>query len=235
MNNMFEQLEYTTSLPGAEIPAVEILRAMEAASRLHTDRLGIGRAHILEKYGAVWMIARCSLRLDSLFDPSVPLTVRTWHRGLFRGTVLRDYELIQRGNVIGEAVQTWVVVDTVRRTIVRMDRLPELMNVPHPDIVKADRPQKLTPPPTLAEVEPIIAGPDTLDDNGHINNTNYISLAFRRLEIPIRDIKTLELNYHRECFAGVPLPCCVYQDENSAFMRLHTPEGATAFDLYTTY
>lgn len=232
---MFEQLEYTTSLPNTELPCVEILRGMEVASRLHTDQLGIGRAHMLEKHGAVWMIARCSLRLESVIDPSVPLTVRTWHRGLFRGTVLRDYELVQNGNVIGEAVQTWVVVDTVRRTIVRMDRLPELSDVPHPDITNTYRPQKLSPPPALTEAEPIIAGPDTLDDNGHINNTNYVSLAFGHLGKPIRDIKSMELNYHRECFAGIPLPCCVYQDESSAFVRLHTPEGAAAFDLYTTY
>lgn len=232
---MFEQLDYTASLAENEYPCVSVLRSMEAAARIHTHQLGIDRPHMLEAYGAVWMIARCALHLESAVDTSAPLTVRTWHRGLIRGIVYRDYDLYQNGKWIGEAVQTWVLVDSVRRMLVRMDRLPELRDVPHPEQMKTLRPPKPILSRPLQEVPPIFAGQDELDENGHINNANYVALVLNTMPEPIRNISRLELNYHHECFAGVPLPRKLYQDEREAFVRLHTPEGAAAFDLYAEY
>lgn len=232
---MNELLDYTVSISCGEMACVSVLRAMEAAARIHTGQLGIDRPHMLQTYGAVWMVARCVLRLDEAIDLRVPLTVRTWHRGLLRGIVYRDYDLLQSGRRIGEAVQSWVLVDSIRRTLVRMDRLPELRDVPHPAQLKTCRPSKPLPPAPLTVAPSIIAGPDSLDENGHINNASYVSLALQVFDPPLPATGRLELNYQHECFAGVPLPCQIYRDAHRAFVRLHTPDGAAAFDLCAEY
>lgn len=229
---MNEIQEKTWSFSDTSLPVCQILHALEQTAGLHTISLGLTRDDMLSRYGAVWMIARAWLHFDAIPDLTQPLTVRTWHRGLTRGVVYRDFDLFQNGKRIGEAVQSWVLVDSVRRCLFRMDRVAELVDTPKPEVTKQLRPGKPIAPHPLTSVSPICAGPDALDENGHINNAAYVRLVLNSMPVPIGHIQTLELCYHRECFAGQILPRMLWQDEHSAYVRLLTPEGEPAFDFF---
>ncbi len=226
---MIEIQESTWSFSNRATPVYQVLHAMEQTARLHTVSLGISREEMLCKYGAVWMIARAWLHFDALLDKAQPLTIRTWHRGLSRGVIYRDFDLMQNGVRIGEAVQTWVLVEAESRRLFRMDRAPELVHTAVPPVTKTLRPGKPVPSAPLLEISPLCPGTETVDENGHINNAAYVELVLQGL--PFANIQTLELNYHQECFAGQCLPRLQWQDEHSAFVRLLTPDGLTAFDL----
>ena len=224
-------MEKAWPLNESQPPVYQLLHLMEETAAAHTVEMGIPRPLMLERYGAVWMIVRAWVQMDRELDLSAPLTVRTWHRGVTAGVVFRDFDLLQRGETIGQAVQTWVLVDVERRTLFRMSRVPELVNSPVPAQVKDLRPRKLAPPRPLSQAEPLCAPAEAVDVNGHINNAAYVPLLLDALPRPIRAVRTLEINYHHECFAGQQLPRQLWQEGSEAYVRLLTPEGVIALDL----
>ena len=231
---MRDTLEMTWPLEEKTPLIYQILHNMEETAAVHTVELGIPRPVMLERYGVVWMIVRSWMQLDVQPDPAVPLTVRTWHRGLTGSMIFRDFDLIQNGERIGQAVQTWVLVDIGSRTLFRMSKVQELVNSPRPETVKDIRPRRLMPPGDLREAPPLCAGQESLDINGHVNNAAYVPLVLESLPEPVRSVRTLELNYHHECFAGQALPRLLWQEGKDAYVRLLTPEGRIAFDLQVT-
>ena len=231
---MRDTLEKTWTLEKEPSLIYQLLHNLEETAALHTIELGIPRPVMVERYGVVWMIVRSWMQLDKQPDPASDLTVRTWHRGMTGSMIYRDFDLIQNGERIGQAVQTWVLVDIGSRTLFRMSKVAELADSPRPEVVKDVRPRKLTPPGQLREAAPLCAGTDSLDVNGHINNAAYVPLALESLPEPVRAVRTLELNYHHECFAGQALPRLLWQEGKQAYERLMSPEGLIAFDLQAT-
>lgn len=227
---MIEIQEKVWTFPDAANPIYQVMHAMEETAKLHTFSLKLTQPELHERYGVVWMIVRAWMHFHEVPDLSKPMTIRTWHRGLSRTVIYRDFDLIQDGQLIGEAVQSWVLVDSVRRRLFRMDRVEELVHTVKPEVTKSLRPAKLIPPDGLMEAIPICAGKEAVDANGHINNAAYVSLVLQTLPTPLTHVKTLELCYHRECFAGQELPRKLAQNEDSAFVRLFTPDGEAAFD-----
>lgn len=228
--DMLEIQEKTWVFSDSSDPIYQIMHAMEETARLHTISLKLTQPELHARYGVVWMIVRAWMHFHEIPDLSKPLTIRTWHRGLSRSVVYRDFDLIQDGKLIGEAVQSWVLVDSVRRRLFRMDQVEELVHTAKPEVTKALRPAKPIPPDDLMEDSPICAGNEAVDANGHINNASYVTLVLQTLPTPLTHVSTLELCYHRECFAGQQLPRMLRQDEHGAYVRLFTPEGEAAFD-----
>ena len=132
---MRDTLEMNWTLQPQPSVIYQLLHAMEETAAAHTVVLGIPRPVMVERYGVVWMIVRSWMELDAQPDVHVPLTVRTWHRGLTGGVIYRDFDLIQNGVRIGQAVQTWVLVDINSRTLFRMSKVAELANSPRPETV----------------------------------------------------------------------------------------------------
>ena len=232
--DMLEIQEKTWTFSDTADPIYQIMHAMEETAKLHTVSLKLTQPELQARYGVVWMIVRAWIHFRENPDLSKPLTVRTWHRGLSRSVVYRDFDLIQDGRLIGEAVQSWVLVDCVRRRLFRMDQVEALVHTAKPEVTKTLRPGKPIPPDDMTEAAPICAGQEAVDANGHINNAYYVSLVLQTLPTPLTYVKTLELCYHRECFAGQLLPRMLRQDETGAYVRLFTPEGETAFDCKIT-
>ena len=224
-------LEKEWRLSDGQMTAYQLFHLMEETAAAHTVEMGIPRPFMVERYGAVWMIVRAWMQLERQPELSAPLTVRTWHRGVTGGVVFRDFDLLQNGARIGQAVQTWVLVDEQKRTLFRMSKVPELVNSPVPETVKELRPRKLAPPQPLCEAAPFCAPQETVDINGHINNAAYIPLLLRSLPRPMEAVRTLEINYHHELFAGQTLPRLLWQEGKNAYIRLLTPEGVIALDL----
>ena len=146
---MRDTLEKTWTLEKEPSLIYQLLHNLEETAALHTIELGIPRPVMVERYGVVWMIVRSWMQLDKQPDPASDLTVRTWHRGMTGSMIYRDFDLIQNGERIGQAVQTWVLVDIGSRTLFRMSKVAELANSPRPETVKDVKPRKLAPPCAL--------------------------------------------------------------------------------------
>lgn len=231
---MYETHEHTYPAAGGSgtLPIWDVLEHLQDIAGDHALLLGHGRDVMLTRYNAVWMIVRAYLHFDTPPKADQPLTVRTWVRGLSRTMVCRDFDLIQNGVVIGEAVQAWVMTDVTERRLCNMAKMPEVVNAARPAQVKTIKPGKPVCHHELTSCAPIIPGPADLDINGHVNNVAYLRLALQALPKPLEALRHLEIAYSRECFAGEAMPMLAWQDAAACYIRCLTPEQLPAMDLY---
>lgn len=231
---MHEIYEHTYPAAGASgtLPVWSVLKQLQNIAGDHALLLGQGREAMLTRYNAVWMIVRTYLHFDIPPDAALPLTIRTWTRGLSRAMVCRDFDLIQNGTVIGEAVQAWVLADVTERRLCNMAKMPEIVNTARPTQVKTIKPGKPVCCHELTTYAPLVPGADDLDVNGHVNNVAYLRLALQALPRPLEALRHLEITYSRECFAGEAMPMLAWQDDAACYIRCLTPQQLSAMELY---
>lgn len=190
---MHETLEITHPVLSS---LADAMSALEAAATAHAVDLGIDFPNMLKNYGALWMIARSRLCLTRL--PRGEVRIKTWLRKPSAAVSNRDFDLFDGDERIGRAVQSWVLVDAERRTILNMKSIPALCSLPAPQPERTDCLRRLTLPdlPTVAEW---VVSSEEVDQNGHLNNVRYI----RHAE-PFAPPNALRLDviFDRECFPG---------------------------------
>ena len=212
-------------------PVWQTVHQLQQAAVDHAELLDCGRTVMLEQYNAIWMIVRSWLHFDEPPRDELPLTVRTWSRGLSRASTYRDFDLIQAGRRIGEAVQVWVTVDADERKLCNMAKITQIAQISRPEYAKTYRPGKPVCEHPLTEYPPLMPEQQDLDINGHVNNASYLRLALQAMPRPLSTLKTLEISYSRECFAGQPMPFLAWQQDASCYIRCLTPSRLPAFDL----
>ena len=230
MNEYYDLPVPAQSEPGF-YPVWQTVHQLEQATAVHARLQGYDQDTMLARYNAVWMIVRAWLQFSEPPRTELPLTVRTSSRGLRRATTLRDFDLIQDGRCIGEAVQAWVMVDAEARRLLDMSRMPEITGAASPAQCKTVRPRKPAAPQPLTEYPPLLPTRQDVDRNGHVNNAAYLRLALQNLPKPVSVVRELEISYSHECFAGAPIGFFAWQQAEQCFVHCLTPEGAPAFDL----
>jgi len=204
----------------------ELMSALEMAATGHAKDLGIAFPNMLEKFGALWMIVRCRLCLAR--NPKGDVRVKTWLRTPNAAVSNRDFALFDEDGEFGEAVQSWVLVDAEKRSIINMKKIPPLWSLPTP---KPERTQVLKhiSLPEMQTVEAWTITADELDLNGHLNNVRYIRKAEKYTP---EGALNLDVIYDRECFAGETLTLqakdgfvCGIKDDGSFSFRAHFYKG----------
>lgn len=214
-------LELEVTLDASRDCAVQLLTALEWAAEAHADHLGIGRAQMLERYAAVWMIARVWFLLETPLDVRKPLTVRTWSRGVTGAVCYRDFDLFQAGQLVGEAVEAWTVVELEKRKLLNMRQIPELRRLQPPERCKSKKLSHMAPPEALQPLGAVTVCQKDIDRNGHLNNANYLAYGRSMLppEFSKRVIQELRVDYSRECFAGDTLRYQGAVDESRIWLQ----------------
>ena len=117
----------------------------------------------------------------------------------------RYYKILKEGKLIGECFSQWTLFDLVKRRVVR----PKSVGIVIPELT-----EKMTPPERLMPLEEESGQTyhvrySDIDMNGHLNNTQYIRIAYDLLEMDYlknHRLCELSINYEKE----VP-PCTALQ------------------------
>lgn len=197
----------------------DAMSALEAAATAHAIDLGIDFPNMLKNYGALWMIARSRLCLTRL--PKGEARIKTWLRKPMAAVSNRDFDLFDEGERIGRAVQSWVLVDAERRTILNMKNIPTLSALPTPQPERTDSLRRLSLPelPTVAEW---VVSSEEVDQNGHLNNVRYIRHAE---PFAPENALCLDVIFDRECFSGETITL----QAEGAFVQGLKSDGFPAF------
>lgn len=178
----------------------QVAQAMQEAAIAHSYALSIDHDRILEDFGCLWMLVRYQIRLSRL--PKGPLTVQTFLRSPAAAFSLRDFSFFDAEGCCGEAVQTWVLADSVERKIRPISQVPALSEGPFPQPERSSRPKRFRLPPELPLLGFWTVAPEEIDDNGHLNNVAYVRHA--EALAPTGGL-CLDVCFERECFAGEQL------------------------------
>ena len=140
-----------TDLHGLCRPSA-LLGMLQQMATEHAAYIGLARDDLLEKYNCVWLLARTWFRLDKPIYHDQQLTITTWTRGATGAVSYRDFDIFANGERIGEAVTSWVLADIDNRSLLRMHKIPEVVNVVRPETVKT---KKLSRPPMPKDVQSV--------------------------------------------------------------------------------
>ena len=196
--------------------------------------LGVARREMLEKYNAIWMVARMWYRLNRPPGWGERVTVRTWHRGDKGATMYRDYDLFVDGEAVGECVSAWVLASLDTRQIIRLATVHELDGTGGGELCKSKKLSKLRLPQDLE-----LAGRRKLrysdtDLNGHVNNTRYADFACDALEMerlgPDRFLSSMQIGYLAECRPGEELLLWTKEQDGAHFVQGMDEGGKSRFE-----
>lgn len=207
--------------------------ATEAAAQIH-----FSREEMMEKHHAFWMIARMWYRLDQPLSWGEQFTVRTWHRGGKGASMYRDFDLIQDGKPIGEAVSVWVLADVETHKLVRVTEGDDHKDTTGGALCKEKPLGKLRIPGGLFLADERTMRYSDADINGHVNNTRYADFAcdalhMQRLGVGQR-VSSVQIGYLKECSPGENLHLFTCFQDGVHYVRGQGSEGKRRFEAALT-
>lgn len=212
----------------------ELLSALQAAGDGASEPLDLSRDVLLQRYHAVWMLARVWFRLFRPLGDGEELLLRTWHRGNRAATVYRDFDLFVKGARVGEAVSSWVLADQETRALLRPRAFPELGESGGGSLCKEKELKKLRPPRELALLQERELYESDTDVNGHVNNARYADFVTDALGLdrlpPEHFVAEMQLSYLAECVPGERLSLFAAREGARAYLRGSGPDGRARFD-----
>lgn len=203
--------------------------ATEAACEIH-----VSGPEMMERYNAIWMVARMWYRLERPLMWDDRVTIRTWHRANPGVSHYRDYDLLVDGVPVGEAVSLWVLADMDSRRLLRMSKVAELTNTGGGSLCKEKTLSTFRLPERMDLLERRRFHYSDTDFNGHVNNVRYADWIADAVglekHMETHFVSTLQVGYLKECRAGESLDIYSGRDGAHCFASGMDPEGQRRFD-----
>lgn len=164
----------------------------------------------LDPLNKAWVLYRMQFKFLRPVMWRDVVTVRTWHKGQDGLVFLRDYEMLgMDGNPSVIGTSSWIVLDTMKRSFVRNENLPEFISAdPQCTDSVYDYPaQKVVFPRgnvRRAAGVHTVAYSD-VDFVGHANNVKYVAWAMDCIDqetVSSRQVKEVIVNFNNESHLG---------------------------------
>ncbi len=166
-----------------------VLQLSQKAAGEHLHQLGLhGKA---EEMGLVWMIIRIHGEILRPLDGKLQIT--TWPMAGKRGFLPRYCEMRDAdGQLCARLTTLWVLADATTRTL----RTDEPIPVPH--MTRGDElpPDRSLPKKDLPYLGDFAVVDSQIDENGHMNNCQYATLA--EPYFPPRPLREFTIDYRAE-------------------------------------
>lgn len=185
-----------------------LLSFLQEAGLEALDRAELGRAFLLERHGAVWMLVRVRFELETPVLLGDALEIRVWLREAHGLGVYRDYEIRRNGVAVGRALALWMLARRDTRGMYPCANVAELAALSAPPPWKGERLRRLELPEALTPAGRRTVRYSQADMNGHLNNSRYADLLCDALEpeaLAGAYISGLEIGYLAECLPGLVL------------------------------
>ena len=178
-----------------------MLKYLENIACRHSDEVGYG-INTIEQTGVVWILLDWKFKVIERPLYGQTIKVKTWSRKMEKFYAYRDFEIYdENDNILAIATTKWVLLDANTRKI---QRIPEELvskykqetelQVFQNEIEKLHKPES-----EECSIEVKIRRTD-IDINNHVNNLNYLDLAYEILpdEIYNQDINNVRITYKHQ-------------------------------------
>ncbi len=175
-----------------------ILNIMQDVASFHAEKLGVGYLEML-KNNLYWVLSR--IKFDIIKMPHVNQTVivETWPHEKGRIDFDRDVRILnENGEVLVIGMSKWCVINSETRTLQRTDNVNYFGEKYCLDVNFEGKFNKISFPDTeLDEKFCYTVKFSDLDQNKHMNNTNYGNIIFNAIHN--KQFNHLEINFISEC------------------------------------
>ena len=182
----------------------DLFHMLEEASTAHVQKLGLGGQ--FEKESLAWVLNRMKLEILSMPQPGSAIEIRTWPNEQSHGLYPRQYQICSPdGELLVQAVSIWTLMDRVSRKMAHHSELASRLRWKE----ESDMPLPKSIKPVQTTLQTIRqAKPEEMDQNGHINNANYV--RWLQPLLPAQYEKThrltaFQINYIAELYPEDPV------------------------------
>lgn len=178
-----------------------ILKYLENIACKHSDEVGYG-INTMEKTKIVWILLDWKLEVIKRPIYGQTINVKTWSRKIEKCCAYRDFEIYDENeNKLARATSRWVVVDFKTRKIQRLtDKFADEYESEPERKAFEEEMEKVKEPETKDLSIKLKIRKTDLDINNHVNNLNYLDLAYEILPQKIydEDLKNLRITYKHQ-------------------------------------
>jgi medium-chain acyl-[acyl-carrier-protein] hydrolase len=221
--------------PDGLVKTNALMQYMQEAAACHAEQLGLGIREI-ERRGCLWVLVNLRIEMSTTPGWGDEVIVATWPSGCTR--LIASREFIGRspeGLEFFRAASDWMILDKQTGRPKNLDRLD--INLPQSgDKVLAAPPDRLQPAEGYTRICSLRVPFSAVDLNGHVNNTEYVRWALDAIHQHLGDlpeIRTVQLTYMAEVFAGDEIEMLVRSDDDGSLRacvrRLKDGVAANAF------
>lgn len=210
-----------------------VLAMLQEAATQASMALQLSGPEVLEKYNSLWMVTHNWVELSAPLCWNDLLTIRTWHRGATGASNYRDFDIIRDGEVIGQGVSLWVMVDATERRLLRLKDVKELIGTDGGELKKTIKLHRTVQPETYDSRSLREMHYSDTDANGHINNIHYLDFACDALRLEQlgkgKFVRTFQMDYISECMAGETVTMETAVKGNNLYARGVGQDGTERF------
>ncbi|MEE3420530.1 MAG: acyl-ACP thioesterase domain-containing protein [Lachnospiraceae bacterium] len=224
--------EYTSRVRYSEIdpdlhmtPSAVIAR-LEDGAVFHSE---VSRMPMLAQADMkeAWMVISWQVVFSRWPRFNQKITTRTWtcHFHGFEGC--RDYTMTdEEGDVLVTATSRWCYMDLVGQHPMRVPQsVADNFGLEDPlDMERAPRRIALPKDVEPEAGEGVRMTVSSLDNNGHVNNLEYVRIALGYFGQPIERLREMRVEYRTQAHLGDLLTPLVYKKENSVYVSLVNEE-----------
>ncbi len=201
--------------------ASALLRFMQSAAQAQLNAGGMSYENLRAKDRA-FIISRIRIQLDAPVYPYEMLDAITFPCESRGYSFLRCYQLNRGSECIGQAVSVWALMDTEKKSLVRVGDFPlGLPLLPPLDLSLLH----IRMPAELAEVGTYTVSYADTDQNLHMNNTRYADLFSNFLPLQGARIRAISISYLAEAKMGEVLRVFRYEQDGIFYMRTLRADG----------
>lgn len=201
---IFPIRSFECDLHGRLLPRTFCLLLQEAAST-HAAALGVAVDGLIER-GVAWVLAQLRITVNRWPSSGDRLTIETWPEAASGSRTERRFLVTDgNGDVIGEAITIWLVLDLERR---RPVRLPDFVAPRLAEVVASSSPTRLSPIvafETPQHQRELTVGYSDLDPVRHANNAAFVEWMVECTSGELwetHDPAEVEVHYLAECRLG---------------------------------
>lgn len=215
-----------------------VLGFLQEAATQASMALKISGPEALAKYNAMWMVSRIWVELTAPIRWNDRLTIKTWHRGASGASSYRDFDIYREGELIGQSVTSWVLVDADAHRLMRMRDLAEFQGTDGGELMKEIKLRRAPQTEGFDQRTRREMRYSDTDINGHINNTHYADFACDALHLEKlcrgKFVRSFQFDYTGECMAGEVIWVDTAVRGSELFARGEGEDGSKRFDCAIT-
>ena len=219
-----------------------ILSYLEDVGGKHSDIAGYGILDIPRTHLS-WILIEWKLQVIRRPNYGENIRATTWSKNAIRCYAYRDFKVHdEKGNVIIIATSKWVLVDTIKGKIVRIDdelleRYKPELNLTAFDKQEDDFPKMREPEEYQYETDYIVRKSD-IDVNNHMHNLNYVDLANEALPEEVYNngnLNNIRITYKKEIKLGETVKCKYSFVDGKHFVVIKSQDNKTIHALVELY
>ena len=206
--------------PKSELRINNLLLLFQEAAYISAENLGFGY-HSLQEKNMTWVLA--SVKIHSIKFPkwTEPINISTWPSGHNRLLGFREFLVTDKNDEhLISATSEWLAIDLNSRKPININDFK--IELPDYGVKALDERLNRLNPKRFGEGKEIFevnVPYSSIDENGHVNNAEYVKWSFdglRQANLEIEGISTLQISFISEVFEKETCKIFFKEDEDGS-------------------